>query len=164
MVRGGQLMGRELRKVPSNWEHPRKVDGSYQPLHDKPYAHAMREWEFAHDNFARGLDHNGDPLPASASNHSFEDWYGDAPNAIHYRADWPLESITHFQMYEDTTEGTPISPVFATPEECARWCADNGASAFGDDTADYDWWLRVCQGTAGFGLMVDALTGVSEPA
>ena len=49
-------------------------------------------------------------------------------------------------MYEDTTEGTPISPAFATPEELARWLADTGASAFGDSTATYEQWLHVCKG------------------
>jgi hypothetical protein len=157
-------MGRELRRVPSGWEHPRKADGDYQPLRDESHVHAMREWETARDNFAKGLDHHGKSLPVSAAQHSFEDWHGEAPEAKYHRPDWPLESITHFQMYENTTEGTPISPVFATPEDCARWCADNGESAFGYDTADYDWWLRVCQGTAGFGLMVDLSTGTSSPA
>lgn len=49
-------------------------------------------------------------------------------------------------MYETCSEGTPISPVFRTPEELARWLADNGASSFGDMTATYDQWLSVCRG------------------
>jgi hypothetical protein len=48
-------------------------------------------------------------------------------------------------MYEDTSEGTPFSPAFATPEELARWLADTGASAFGDMTATYEQWLRTCK-------------------
>ena len=43
----------------------------------------------------------------------------------------PIEERTHYQMYETCTEGTPISPVMETPENLARWLADNGASAFG---------------------------------
>jgi len=49
-------------------------------------------------------------------------------------------------MYEDTSEGTPISPAFATPEELARWLVDNNASAFGDSTGSYEVWLRVARG------------------
>lgn len=49
-------------------------------------------------------------------------------------------------MYETTSEGTPISPAFTSPEELARWLTDTGASAFGKDTATYEQWLRVCQG------------------
>ena len=46
-----------------------------------------------------------------------------------------------WQMWETTSEGSPISPVFATPEELARWLADSGASAFGDMTATREQWL-----------------------
>jgi len=49
-------------------------------------------------------------------------------------------------MYETTSEGTPISPAFATPEELAQWLADNGASSFGSSTASYESWLRVAKG------------------
>jgi len=49
-------------------------------------------------------------------------------------------------MYENTSEGTPISPPFETPEELARWLADNNASAFGGMTATYEQWLATCKG------------------
>lgn len=49
-------------------------------------------------------------------------------------------------MYETTSEGTPLSPAFETPEELARWCADHGASAFGRQTASYGAWLQVARG------------------
>lgn len=71
----------------------------------------------------------------------------------------PVPEGDGWQMWSTTSEGQPISPVFATAEECARWCADNGVSAFGVWTADYDWWLKVCHGTAGFGLAVSGGTG-----
>lgn len=54
---------------------------------------------------------------------------------------WSDAEKTHLQMYENTTEGTPISPVLATPEDLARWLADNNASAFASRTATYDQWL-----------------------
>jgi hypothetical protein len=50
-----------------------------------------------------------------------------------------------YQMWETVSEGSPISPVFATPEELARWLADTGASAFGDMTATYEQWLATCK-------------------
>jgi hypothetical protein len=46
-----------------------------------------------------------------------------------------------WQVWETTSEGSPITPVFATPEELARWCADNAASIFGSDTLPYEEWL-----------------------
>ncbi len=48
-----------------------------------------------------------------------------------------------FQMWETTSEGSPISPAFETPEELARWLADNRASAFGRSTATYEQWLAM---------------------
>jgi len=57
----------------------------------------------------------------------------------------PVPTGDGWQMWETTSEGSPISPVFATPEELARWLADNGASTFGNNTATYDQWLAMVQ-------------------
>ena len=46
-----------------------------------------------------------------------------------------------WQMWETTSEGSPISPVCETPEALATWLAGNSASAFGSDTATYSQWL-----------------------
>jgi len=46
-----------------------------------------------------------------------------------------------WQMWETTSEGSPMSPIFDTPEDLAQWLADSGASAFGGMTATYDQWL-----------------------
>lgn len=51
-----------------------------------------------------------------------------------------------WQMWETTSEGSPISPVFGTPEELARWLADTRASTFGSMTAGYDQWLAMIVG------------------
>lgn len=37
-------MGRQVRKVPANWEHPKKEDGSFQPMYDQSYKEAAEEW------------------------------------------------------------------------------------------------------------------------
>ena len=46
-----------------------------------------------------------------------------------------------WQMWETTSEGSPMSPVFATPEELAAWLASTGASAFGDMKLTRKQWL-----------------------
>lgn len=46
-----------------------------------------------------------------------------------------------YQLWSTTTEGHPMSPPRATPEDLARWLADNNVSTFGSDTATYDEWL-----------------------
>lgn len=51
-----------------------------------------------------------------------------------------------WQMWETTSEGSPTSPVFATAQELAAWCAASGASVFGSHTAPADEWLRIITG------------------
>ena len=88
------------------------------------------------------------------------DWFGQAPDQNNYMPDWPQEERTHYMMYEDTSEGTPISPAFETPEELAQWLVDNNASAFGSSTASYEGWLRVAKG--GFACSMVIHGGVIE--
>lgn len=54
-----------------------------------------------------------------------------------------------WQMWQTVSEGSPISPVFKTPEELAQWLADTGASSFGRNTATYEqWFAMIKQGWA----------------
>ncbi len=48
-----------------------------------------------------------------------------------------------WQMWETTSEGSPISPVCKSPEVLALWLEENNASTFGRDTATYDQWLNM---------------------
>ena len=125
-------MGREIRMVPPDWQHPKKNNGRFVPLLDGDY------YESARDEFME--------MAASQGIQRALDEFGKAPDANDYMlAGVPKSKRTWFMMYEDTSEGTPVSPAFPTAEECARWCADNEVSAFGGITADYDWWLAVAQ-------------------
>lgn len=130
-------MGREVRMVPANWDHPRYTDynapggyavGRYIPMHDCSYEDDAKAFlEMANE---KGLQ-------------EAIDYHGSAPEKDQYMPSWPDAERTHLMMYEDTSEGTPISPVFATAEELARWLADSGASAFADQTATYEQWLAM---------------------
>ncbi len=48
-----------------------------------------------------------------------------------------------YQMWETTTEGSPISPVFKTPKLLAKWLSLNNVSIFGENIATYDQWLAM---------------------
>lgn len=127
-------MGREVRRVPSTWQHPmdEQRPNRYKPLHEgERYESSAKE--FMEKANAEGLQ-------------AAIDWCGQAPDANDYMPNWPESERTHYMMYEDTSEGTPISPAFATPEELARWLTDHNASSFGGMTATYEQWLHVCQG------------------
>jgi hypothetical protein len=112
-------MGREVRRVPANWEHPKR-DGKHIPMH----AHM----KYSADEILEGLR---------------DGWLKDEPPnyGLDIMPQWPDAERTHLQMYEDCSEGTPISPVMSTAEELARWLADNKASAFAGMTASYEAWL-----------------------
>ena len=56
-----------------------------------------------------------------------------------------------WQMWETTTEGSPISPVFKTPEKLAQWLVNNNVSTFGNNIATYDQWLKMIKGS-GFAI------------
>lgn len=59
--------------------------------------------------------------------------------------EWTDKERTHYQMYQTVSEGTPVSPVFATPEGLAKWLADNEIDA-GRGPATYKQWLNVARG------------------
>ena len=48
-------------------------------------------------------------------------------------------------MWETTSEGSPSSPVFATAEELADYCAGN-VSIFGHSMAPREQWLKIITG------------------
>ncbi len=136
-------MGRDVRMLPKDSQHPKGVDGRYIPLHDsKPREETMREVAEWYEN-QRLWALKQHPSQAEYGNAPmrFTDWEGGPPNPDDYMPCWEPSERTHFQMYEDTTEGTPISPVCETPEQLARWLADNRASSVGSSTATYEQWL-----------------------
>lgn len=47
-----------------------------------------------------------------------------------------------FQLWETTSEGSPVSPVFSTIEALCEWCADN-ATTFGSHKASADKWRQM---------------------
>jgi len=118
-------MGREIRRVPKDWQHPKDDGGNEIPLQIGYLENK--------ENFEEIWKEEG--LQAAL------DEYGRAPNTEDYMPEWSEEEMTHIQMYECTSEGTPIGPVMDTPENLARWLADNNASAFARQTATYEQWL-----------------------
>ena len=73
--------------------------------------------------------------------------HGDPPHYnIPVMPQWRDEERTHLQMYENTTEGTPISPVMETAEELAEWLNKNGATIFANFTISYEEWLAIING------------------
>ncbi len=153
-------MGREVRMVPANWQHPKYPEdhyethrrGKYIPMYERPYAIEAAEWDEHWQKWQEGLCRDyGDgekwkPIEPKYAGMRYTEYAGDRPSPDDYMPDWSADQRTHYMMYEDTSEGTPISPAFETPEELARWLVDNNASAFGGQGASYEGWLRVAKG------------------
>jgi hypothetical protein len=132
-------MGREIRRVPADWNHPRdERRGGFKPLYDRPFAAAARAWldkAIAWDN---GTDE--DCAEHKASYPFYWQWDTNPPNAEYYRPDWPEESATHYQVYETVSEGTPVTPHFATKAELVDYLVAHGD--FWDQSRGHGGWKR----------------------
>jgi len=122
-------MGREIRRVPADWDHPKKeqydprtrrVVEQYQPMFNKSFMQAAREWMDKAVAWDNGTDPNKAEYPF------FWQWDGMPPDPEYYRPDWPNESMTHYQVYETVSEGTPVTPHFATKEELIDYLVEHG--------------------------------------
>lgn len=137
-------MGREVRRVPADWQHPQDQNGQFVPLMYGYNAEAER-----YQKEKEGWESGDFPSYATAESRfmTYEEWAGEAPRQSDYMPDFDASVATHWQMYETTSEGTPISPVFASPEELALWLFENNASAFGNTTATFEEWLAMIHTT-----------------
>lgn len=125
-------MGREIRRVPANWQHPKteranhrlgRMEECYQPLYDNAFAPAMREWIAGWDAWERGER----PSYCSADDDTpYWEYEGAPPNPQYYRPDWKSEEMTWFQVYETVSEGTPVTPPFATRQEVVDYLVEHG--------------------------------------
>jgi hypothetical protein len=132
--------------VPKDWEHPKNESGHYQPKFDRSYESTLKDFQEEKKFFNLGLGSDGKTkLPIEADGYAFEDWHGWMSDPEYFMPDWDDSERTHLMMYETTSEGTPISPAFETPEELAQWLFDNDASAFGSMTATHEQWLSMCK-------------------
>jgi hypothetical protein len=119
-------MGREIRRVPTNWVHPKAEDrDGYRPLFDRPYSKAISEWIENHLLWEAGK--HPDQLGGTGKKYRFyAEWDGNAPKVERYRPEWTSEEATWYQVYETVSEGTPVTPPFATREELVEYLVLNG--------------------------------------
>lgn len=113
-------MGREIRRVPPGWEHPktkrRNGEFGFQPMFDKSYREAAEEWDRGYreweprDSFRWFWEREGVPPEDGAM----------------YRPDWTEAEATGWCLYETVSEGTPVTPVFANAEGLIAYLAERG--------------------------------------
>lgn len=120
-------MGREIRMVPPNYQHP-KDDRGYVPMHAENAVDKFNEWLADFDRIRAGdLDeierkcYGNDPNPLAS-------WLlddGSPPNLKDYRP-WNDAEATWVQVWETVSEGTPVTPPFATREELIDYLVAGG--------------------------------------
>ena len=106
-------MSREIRPVALDWKHPVDsgnpvyYDGStrYIALHSREDLLAHLEWNAGHPDEEEQIEI--DP--------------------VSYMPEIPEGTPYGWQMYETVSEGTPVSPVFATRDELAEWLSSPAA-------------------------------------
>ena len=118
-------MGREIRRVPPDWHHPKYTAddtprqdwiGHYRPIYDEDYQSACERWyreaaEWTPNETCRW----------------YHEWNGNPPDETRYRdRQWSAEEAAHYQVYETVSEGTPVTPHFATKEELIEYLAEHG--------------------------------------
>lgn len=138
-------MGREIRRVPPNYQHPmrdcphspwaggcdtakRNNGKCYQPLYDRDYESEMSEWIENHNLWLSG-DHpcQSDPnYPSASECKYYAQFEGNPPDVDYYPPKWAENEATWFQLYETVSEGTPVSPPFATQDELIDYLQNHG--------------------------------------
>ena len=139
-------MGRELRKVPANWQHPKDERGKYIPMFKEFYGDVLDTWIKQHYQWLDGTHKDLIKKPELKKEIPFFAlWDGDAPNIENYqKVKYCDEELTHIQLYETTSEGTPISPVFAKEdfESLCEW-AETNATIFAEITITKERWYNI---------------------
>jgi len=120
-------MGREIRRVPPNWEHPRgerRGDIDYLPKREEEYHAAARKW------IADCIAWNNGTHPSQPCESYIYFWeYDGGPPDEEYCLPYdPTDKdlCTWWQCYETVSEGCPVSPPFATAEELIDYLATKG--------------------------------------
>jgi len=140
-------MGREIRRVIPNWEHPRDDNGRYQPMMDSSYKDAIGSWIKEHEMWEQGAH------PDQKKDYRYyADYGGDAPEAKYYHPDWDEKDMTWYQMYETVSEGTPVTPPFEHEEELVEYLTKHGT--FWNPTP---WRKEQAQKFVGIGWMMSGI-------
>lgn len=120
-------MGREIRMVPPNWEHPKVIrrDGreGYQPMRNQRFEDAAKEWKEEFMAWERG--ERPDYCDEESARLEFWEWNGEPPDREYYQT-WNPEDATWYQVWETVSEGTPVTPPFATKQELIDYLVEHG--------------------------------------
>jgi len=154
-------MGREIRKVPENWKHPKRVSSysgkeEFEPMFDD-YVRMLEYYRGEVDKFIKHMTE----VWKDGKTIIYDTTYTDVKEVYEYfTEDDCLEPPTFddyipegewFQLFETVSEGTPLSPPFKTKDELVEWLVNNR------DYWDHQWTRPQAEGIVGSG---HALSGM----
>lgn len=128
----------EARNVSPDWEHPKNSDNSYVPLLDfLSYNGRVRYFEDGLANW------NPEGNKFFREDISYEDSVGPRPTVSEHMPNWSSVQRKNVMMYDVSKNyGQPMSPSFPSPEELARWLAENKTTSSGY-ILTYAEWLEI---------------------
>lgn len=130
-------MGRELKRVPLDFDYPlHKVWYGYfmnyiSTCHSKEEEHCEQCKRMAE---IKGIEFTDNGCP------DYDKYFGEVKEKLKELCEVPKGE--GYQLWETTSEGSPISPVFVTLEELCEWCEDN-ATTFADFKASKEEWMQM---------------------
>ena len=130
-------MGRELKRVPWDFDYPMKKIwyGYYMnkisTCHSKEKEHCEQCKEFARIN---GIEMESYGCP------KYNDYFKGIQDKLSELCEPPRGE--GFQLWETTSEGSPVSPVFETLDKLCEWCEVN-ATTIGRFRATKEEWKQM---------------------
>ena len=140
-------MGRELKRVPLDFDYPMgKVWYGYCPtieIFQKLYG---KKYPFLYEykdccEICHGCNLNAGECEYDAdycfwyNKDNKNKWFKEVPDGEGY------------QLWENTSEGSPYSPVFKTLDELCEWC-ENNTTVFASEKISKEQWKRILDNDA----------------
>ncbi len=167
-------MGREIRRVPENWQHPKrikqiidhgvyKIDEGYRSMYQGEFSEAvadfheeMNKWMEGYNNWNNGFYSDWEKgmvtkeeamkkfagyIIEERKKHKFSQDYCEEELQRYEKGICSWTDVSHlptypnpeyympfgewYQLFQTVSEGTPLSPPFATKEELIEWLSNN---------------------------------------
>lgn len=144
-------MAYEIRKVPANWQHPKDEEGDYKALFDSiDFDRRTKRWDEENEMWAKGYrSGNGPghyvPIEPEHQHMTYVQWTDVRPDPAWFMPQWPVAERTHYMLYEDVTEGTPLSPAFEKATDLLNWVIVNDPNYARKPDEVRDFWQRWVQ-------------------
>lgn len=131
-------MGRKLKRVPLDFNYPLKRVWYGYFMNSIPTCLSTDEKDYC-EQCKKMAEIKGVEID-SCGCPNYEKYFGEVLDKLMELCEVPEGE--GLQLWETTSEGSPVSPVFATLDELCAWCEEN-ATTFGSFTASKDEWKRM---------------------